>query len=132
MADVTPILINQLTSQTTLQDTDYFIVGGDDAKKITVAQMKEALGINSLNTNIRYLKKFEYSPITLQANVTKNITIPLSGLSGKTIDAAIITLRGGMPYMASINSINSNAIEVGLKADGDMQNRMIEVCVFYH
>lgn len=52
MADVTPILINQLTSQTTLQDTDYFIVGGDDAKKITVAQMKEALGINSLNTNM--------------------------------------------------------------------------------
>lgn len=51
MADVTPILINQLASQTTLQDTDYFIVGGDDAKKITVAQMKEALGINSLNMN---------------------------------------------------------------------------------
>ena len=55
MADVTPILINQLTSQTTLQDTDYFIVGGDDAKKITVAQMKEALGINSLNTKIKYV-----------------------------------------------------------------------------
>lgn len=52
MADVTPILINQLTSQTTLQDTDYFIVGGGDAKKITVARMKEALGINSLNTKI--------------------------------------------------------------------------------
>lgn len=64
--------------------------------------------------------------------MTKSIDIPISGLSGKTIDAAIITLRGGMPYMASINSINSNAIEVGLKADGDMQNRMIEVCVFYH
>lgn len=56
MADVTPILINQLTSQTTLQDTDYFIVGGDDAKKITVAQMKEALGINSLNTNMNNIK----------------------------------------------------------------------------
>ncbi len=53
MADVTPILINQLASQTTLQDTDYFIVGGDDAKKITVAQMKEALGINSLNTKLK-------------------------------------------------------------------------------
>ena len=132
MADVTPILINQLTSQTTLQDTDYFIVGGDDAKKITVAQMKEALGINSLNTNMRYLKKFEYSPITLQANVTKSVTVPLSGLSGKTIDAAIVTLRGGIPYMPSINSIDSSNIQVALKADGDMQNRMIEVSVFYH
>ena len=132
MADVTPILINQLASQTTLQDTDYFIVGGDDAKKITVAQMKEALGINSLNTNMRYLKKFEYSPITLQANVTKSVTVPLSGLSGKTIDAAIVTLRGGIPYMASINSSDSSNIQVALKADGDMQNRMIEVSVFYH
>lgn len=52
MADVTPILIKDLAAQTTLQDTDYFIVGGEDAKKITVAQMKEALGINELNTNI--------------------------------------------------------------------------------
>ena len=85
-----------------------------------------------LNTNIRYLKKFEYSPITLQENVTKSVTVPLSGLSGKTIDAAIVTLRGGIPYMASINSIDSNAIEVNLKADGDISNRMIELSVFYH
>lgn len=84
------------------------------------------------NTNMRYLKKFEYSPITLQANVTKSVTVPLSGLSGKTIDAAIVTLRGGIPYMASINSIDSNAIEVSLKADGDISNRMIVLSVFYH
>ena len=88
--------------------------------------------VNELNTNMRYLKKFEYSPITLQANVTKSVTVPLSGLSGKTIDAAIVTLRGGIPYMASINSIDSNAIEVSLKADGDISNRMIELSVFYH
>lgn len=54
MADVTPILIKDLAAQTTLADTDYFIVGGADAKKITVAQMKEALGINALNTNTTY------------------------------------------------------------------------------
>ena len=55
MADVTPILIKDLAAQTTLSDTDYFIVGGADAKKITVAQMKEALGINELNTNMKSL-----------------------------------------------------------------------------
>lgn len=55
MADVTPILIKDLAAQTTLSDTDYFIVGGADAKKITVAQMKEALGINELNTNIGFI-----------------------------------------------------------------------------
>lgn len=53
MADVTPILINQLAAQTTLADSDYFIVGGADAKKITVAQMKEALGITALNGNLQ-------------------------------------------------------------------------------
>lgn len=58
MADVTPItpiLINQLAAQTTLSDSDYFIVGGSDAKKITVAQMKEALGINALNGKLFYI-----------------------------------------------------------------------------
>lgn len=55
MADVTPILIKDLAAQTTLADTDYFIVGGADAKKITVAQMKEALGIDELNTNMKSL-----------------------------------------------------------------------------
>ena len=64
--------------------------------------------------------------------MTKSVTVPLSGLSGKTIDAAIVTLRGGIPYMASINSIDSNAIEVSLKADGDISNRMIELSVFFH
>ena len=54
MADVTPILIKDLAAQTTLADTDYFIVGGADAKKITVAQMKEALGINALNTKMTF------------------------------------------------------------------------------
>ena len=53
MADVTPILIQNLASQTTLSDSDYFIVGGVDAKKITVARMKEALGINALNVNFQ-------------------------------------------------------------------------------
>lgn len=81
---------------------------------------------------MRYLKKIDYSPISLQANVTKSVTVPVSGLSGKTIDGAIVTLRGGMPYMSSINSISSSSIEIGLKSDSDMDNRMIEVYVFYH
>ena len=55
MADVTPILIKDLAAQTTLQDTDYFIVGGADAKKITVAQMKSALGIDGLQEDVNGL-----------------------------------------------------------------------------
>lgn len=74
MADVTPILISQLSAQTTLQDTDYFIVGGDDAKKITVAQMKEALGINTLNTKILKAKRVTLSG-NVQANTDHNISV---------------------------------------------------------
>ena len=55
MADVTPVLIKDLAAQTTLQDTDYFIVGGADAKKITVAQMKSALGIDGLQEDVNGL-----------------------------------------------------------------------------
>lgn len=54
MADITPILIKDLSGQTVLADTDYFIVGGVDAKKITVAQMKSALGINKVGKTAKY------------------------------------------------------------------------------
>ena len=76
MADVTPILINQLAAQTTLSDSDYFIVGGSDAKKITVAQMKEALGINALNgklDNKLNIDKFSIPNGYIALNVTYRI-----------------------------------------------------------
>lgn len=70
MADVTPILIKDLAAQTTLQDTDYFIVGGADAKKITVAQMKSALGINGLQEDVNELNT-KISAVSGQIGVTK-------------------------------------------------------------
>ena len=91
--------------------------------------------VNQLNTNMnnmRYFKKISYSPISLQANKTKILTIPLSGLSGKTIDATILTLRGGVPYMSSINYIYKDSIEVALRAADDLENRLIELYIFYH
>ena len=54
MADITPILIKDLSGQSALADTDYFIVGGADAKKITVAQMKAALGITGIGKTAKY------------------------------------------------------------------------------
>lgn len=75
MADVTPILIKDLKAQTTLQDTDYFIVGGEDAKKITVGQMKEALGINELNTKFESYKRL-YKDTTVKQNAWATLVIP--------------------------------------------------------
>lgn len=132
MADVTPILISQLSAQTTLQDTDYFIVGGDDAKKITVAQMKEALGINTLNTNMRYFAKFDSPNFNLEANTTKTVTIPITGLSGKTIDAAIPVMRGGMIATVTLVSASTSQVQIAVRADAAASNRMVSIIVFWH
>lgn len=48
---VTPLYIDKLAAKDTLSDDDLVIIGeGDDAKKMTIAQLKEELGINALNT----------------------------------------------------------------------------------
>ena len=48
---VTPLYIDDLAAKTTLSDEDLVIVGeGDNAKKMTIAQLKDQLGINALNT----------------------------------------------------------------------------------
>ena len=91
MADVTPILIKDLAAQTSLQDTDYFIVGGADAKKITVAQMKEALGINELNTKIA---KVNYArTIAVSANTQNYISFSITVPDGYEILSANISAQ---------------------------------------
>ena len=91
MADVTPILIKDLAAQTSLQDTDYFIVGGADAKKITVAQMKEALGINELNTKIA---KVNYAQtIAVSANTQNYISFSITVPDGYEILSANISAQ---------------------------------------
>lgn len=86
MADVTPILIKDLAAQTTLADTDYFIVGGADAKKITVAQMKEALGINELNTNMEAQVYFDSTWNGLHVKVFRTLDGIFFGMRGSIID----------------------------------------------
>lgn len=45
------ILIKDLSAKTTLSDNDLVIIGeGDDAKKMTIAKLKELIGIDALNT----------------------------------------------------------------------------------
>ena len=48
---VTPLYVNKLAAKDTLSDDDLVIIGeGDDAKKMTIAQLKDQLGIDALNT----------------------------------------------------------------------------------
>ena len=103
MADVTPILINQLTAQTTLSDSDYFIVGGADAKKITVAQMKEALGINALNGNLQSKQNI----LAKQVHTTDINYIMDAGWYW--IDPGVVSNTPGS-YWGALEVINSGAV----------------------
>lgn len=61
---VTPLYVNKLAAKTTLSDGDLVIVGeGDDAKKMTIAQLKEQLGINALNTKTANLSGMSIAEI---------------------------------------------------------------------
>lgn len=63
---VTPLYVNKLAAKDTLSDDDLVIIGeGDDAKKMTIAQLKEELGINALNTNFEDItSKFNWGTST--------------------------------------------------------------------
>lgn len=111
MADVTPILIKDLAAQTTLADTDYFIVGGADAKKITVAQMKEALGINELNTNISSLQnstdKMGVYDVWANDQTTFNVVFKVPQNGGQYRPAFLIMGNvGGTPFMLICTATN--------------------------
>lgn len=51
------VLIKDLSDQATLADTDYLIVGWNDAKKISVAQMRNSLGVDALKIDLDIEKK---------------------------------------------------------------------------
>lgn len=134
MADVTPILINQLTSQTTLQDTDYFIVGGDDAKKITVAQMKEALGINSLNTKKIAVEDFNISTTSGRIQTTNgggNTTLDISKEGYKALGAVGYSISSSYyaPSGVNFNAAKETVDFAMRRVDGATSSESIAIYV---
>ena len=52
-------LISALPAATKVSDTDIVVLeNGSATQKITIAQLKEALGINALNTNFKFYSSF--------------------------------------------------------------------------
>lgn len=79
---VTPLYVNKLAAKDTLSDDDLVIIGeGDDAKKMTIAQLKEELGINALNTKTN--KILVDRPVITQA--------PLNGSTIGTYAERVVT-----------------------------------------
>lgn len=59
------ILIKDLSAKTTIADDDLVVIGeGDDAKKMTIAKLKELIGIDALNTNFKNLAGMSIHDIT--------------------------------------------------------------------
>ena len=70
---VTPLYIDDLAAKTTLSDEDLVIVGeGDDAKKMTIAQLKDQLGIDALNTKRTWEKLAEQVTLGVWENHSVN------------------------------------------------------------
>ena len=61
---ITPLYVNKLAAKDTLSDDDLVIVGeGDNAKKMTIAQLKDQLGIDALNTKTANLSGMSIAEI---------------------------------------------------------------------
>lgn len=82
--------------------------------------------------NMKNFAKFDSANFNLEANTTKTVTIPVTGLNGKTIDAAIPVMRGGMIATVTLVSVSTSQIEIAVRADAAASNRMVSVIVFWH
>ena len=91
--------------------------------------------IDQLNTKLngtRQFARFELSGIDLEAGITKQVTIPVTGLEGKTPDAWIVTPIGGYVLQTSVVGRSTNQVIVALRSDQAAAGRTIELYIFYH
>lgn len=89
MAGFTGIIktLADLTAQTTAADTDVMPIGATSPKKITIANLKEALGINAINRN----------------NENKIVV-------GSTKNAMILTTESSLAFDAGTATLNVSSI----------------------
>lgn len=68
-------LISALPAATKVSDTDIVVLeNGSTTQKITIAQLKEALGINALNTNFKFYSSLSQIGLTAAATWDQILT----------------------------------------------------------
>ena len=120
---VTPLNIDDLAAKTTLSDENLVIVGeGDDAKKMTIAQLKDQLGIDALNTKTLPQGSFTglWMPGAYIEGMGLGVAIPKkSGDSSLAITAVRIFTTSGWHNTNVLNvSDRINTWWVGLNDEG--------------
>ena len=120
---VTPLYIDDLAAKTTLSDEDLVIVGeGDNAKKMTIAKLKELIGIDALNTKTLPQGSFTglWMPGAYIEGMGLGVAIPKkSGDSSLTVTAARVFTASGWRDTNVLNvSDRINAWWIGLNNEG--------------
>ena len=82
--------------------------------------------------NIPQIATFTSSDISIAAGATTSVTIPFSGLSGKTILGVSAYAMGGIPLETSVNSLGTGSTVLRIKNTGSaVTNRAFRAHVFY-
>ena len=68
----------------------------------------------------------------MEAGVTKQVIVPVTGLEGKTTDAVIVTPIGGYVMQTSVVGRRTSQVTVALRSDQAATGRTIELYIFYH
>lgn len=115
--------VSDLDNHDSINDNNYFVLGqGIDAKKVTVAKMKQALGIDDLKTNLERLdSKIIFKDHAILPTVAagafktytiisdKNVYASANGLSDYTLIGAIVNSGGFSDQWQVTTSIYNNS-----------------------
>lgn len=130
---ITPLYVNNLVAKTTLSDDDLVIIGeGNNAKKMTIAQLKDQLGINALNTNISSLQnstdKMGVYDAWANGQTTLNVVFKVPQNGGQYRPAFLIMGNvGGTPFMliCTVSNLTENLVAATcVDITGDVSSKM--------
>lgn len=130
---ITPLYVNNLVAKTTLSDDDLVIIGeGNNAKKMTIAQLKDQLGINALNTNISSLQnstdKMGVYDAWANGQTTLNVVFKVPQNGGQYRPAFLIMGNvGGTPFMliCTVSNLTENSVAATcVDITGDVSSKM--------
>ena len=82
-------------------DDDYFVFGKSDLKKITLAKLKDALGITSINSAFA---KSNMDILWINQEGTYTFPLPIGKM------AVVITYHGVYPHYSSSSGITANQL----------------------
>jgi hypothetical protein len=142
--------IQDLTEQTTLSDTDVLVINNGSTKKITVANLKSELGVNSNVLRLNLSQSGTDAPTFTELENTTGANITASRLTTGTyqieVDSDLFTTANNVyvmingyryPYAISAYRISSTIIQVQTwvvstdgATDGALNRTSLEVRIY--